>query len=166
MPNQNKPYFDEIENYFQQEIAGKTSHIKTFVPNSDRAFVNFLAVATEDDFPMLMITDYGGSLAGNEQRTIGKRTLTFVVLLAPMVDDENQQREAKNKAEYIGINIFSKLDLDEKTSDIYWLKDAFSKQNTSFNDVEISEQRFLVGMEFHIEFNFPNPLKFNKDFWK
>ena len=162
----NKPFFKETKAYFEN-LCSSTSKIKTFVPNSERALINALKEATEESYPFLVLTEYEGKISGNNQRTLGPRKLTFMILFNGPVDDPEAQQDLKDLAESYGLNVLAKIDLDCITVESdHWLKSAFLKDNTTYSDVEFAEYKNLFGMEFNIELNLKNALKYDIDFWK
>lgn len=160
---QNKAYFLEIEQYCESMCA-QTSNIGTFVPLSDRDVQN--KVNGNNPGPYFILIAYRGGLNENRQRTLSKKTLTFAILLKAPHDDANKQREAINRAEWIGLNIMAKIDLDSINGTPDWMKNAFLKDSVVYDEMQYENFPGLFGMEFSVDLNVKNTLKYNTEFWK
>lgn len=160
---QNKPYFLEIEQYCET-MCSQTSNIETFVPLSNRDVEN--KVTGTSPGPFFILIAYRGALNENRQRTLSKKTLTFSILLSAPHDNATKQREAIDKAEWIGLNIIAKMDLDSINGTPEWMKNAFIKESVVYDEMQYENFSGLFGMEFSVDLNVKNTLKYNIEFWK
>lgn len=160
---ENRAYFLEIEKYCE-DMCAQTSNIKTFVPLSDRDIDN--KVTGSSPGPFFILTGYRGKLNENRQRTLNKKTLTFAILIRAAHDHALLQRQQIDRAEWIGLNIISKIDLDSSLGNPEWLKNAFIKESVVYEEMQYENFSGLFGMEFSIDLNIKNTLKFNTEFWK
>lgn len=159
----NKSYFLEIENYLEN-LVNQTDHIKTFVPLSDRDIDNKMSGNTVG--PFFVLISYKGALNENKQRTIGRRNLTFAILLKAPHDNALVQRQKIDEAEWIGLNVLSKIDLDSQLGTPDWMKHAFIKETVHYEETQYEQFSGLFGQEFSLDLNIKNPLKYESNFWK
>lgn len=161
----NQTYFSQIELYFE-ELVQNTEYIKAFIPLSERALSNHLESTSRLQDPMLFLMSYEGKLDGNNQRTVGYRTVNFAVMFRCDSDDAMAQRKAINDSEHVILNVLSRIDLDSKEQIIPWLKNAFVKNSVKLEDADFEYFPGLYGMYCSFDLEVKNSLKYDNSFWK
>lgn len=158
--------FTTINTYFAYLVCA-TPHIKKFISISDRELLSTLAKTTKEDDPFLVFFGYEAKLAGNNQRTIGTRTISFSILFR--VTDSNDfagQYTKINQAENIGLQVLSRINQDSKPgSGVNWLVNAFQKDSVRFSEAVYETASGLFGCEFHFDLEIKNPLIADSGFW-
>lgn len=158
--------FKQINDYFAY-LVSKAPAIKNFVSVSDRELQSRLSKTTKEDDPFLVLFGYEGKLDGNNQRTIGTRTVSFAILFR--VSDPNDyagQYDKINQAEEIGLQVLSRINQDSHPkSNVSWLHNAFQKDSVKFSEVTYETANGLFGCEFHFDIEVKNPLIADSLFW-
>lgn len=158
--------FKKVNDYLKY-LVENTNHIKKFIGVSERELQAVLNKTKKEDDPFLVFFGYKAKLKGNNQRTIGTRTISFAVLYR--VTDPNNyadQDEKINTAEYIGTQVLSRINIDSHpSSDVTWLHGTFQKDSVEFEKVTYQTANGLFGCEFHFDLEVKNPLIADSDFW-
>lgn len=158
--------FKKINDYFKH-LVDNTNHIAKFISVSKRELQNVLAKPTKEDDPFLILFGYDGKLDGNNQRTIGTRTISFaIVFRVKDANDYESQYGKINDAEEIGLQVLSRINQDSHFgSSESWLHNAFKKDTVKFSEVTYQTPNGLFGCEFHFDLDVKNPLIADSDFW-
>lgn len=162
----NQSLFAQINDYLAYLVAS-TPHIQTFVSVSDRELLNTLNKTTKANDPLLVFFGYEGKLDGNNQRTIGVRTVSFSILYRVTDANNYADQYAKiNQAENIGLQVLSRILQDSHpNSAVSWLRNSFVKSSVRFSEVTYETANGLFGCEFHFDIEVSNLLKADSDFW-
>lgn len=158
--------FAQISTYFAY-LVSVTPHIKNFVGTSERELLSMLNKTNRKDDPFLVLFGYEGKLDGNNQRTIGTRTVSFSILFR-VTDADNfaDQYEKINRAEDLGLQVLARINQDSQPKGgVDWLKGAFRKDSVRFSEVSYQTANGLFGCEFHFDLEAANPLIADSDFW-
>lgn len=158
--------FEKVRSYLSG-LVDKTDHIKKFISVSERELQSVLSKTTKVDDPFMVFFGYEGKLTGNNQRTIGTRTISFSVLYRVInPNDFAGQYEKINQAENIGLQVLSRINRDSHpSSEETWLHNAFQKDSVKFSEVFYETAHGLFGCEFHFDLEVQNPLTADSDFW-
>lgn len=158
--------FTKINDYLAALVAA-TDHIKKYISVSEKELLSVLSKTKKEDDPFMVFFGYEGKLMGNNQRTIGTRTVSFSILYR--VSDPNDyagQYTKINLAEHIGLQVLSRINQDSHpSSDQAWLHNAFQKDSVKFSEVAYQTANGLFGCEFHFDLEVKNPLTADPDFW-
>lgn len=161
-----KAQFKQINDYFAALVSA-TNKINKFISVSDRQLQSILSSTTKVDDPFLVLFGYEGKLSGNDQRTIGTRTVSFSILYR--VSDPNDfsdQYKKINLAEEIGLQVLARINQDSHpSSSVKWLHSAFQKDSVHFQEVFYQSGNGLFGCEFHFDLEVKNPLTVKSGFW-
>lgn len=161
-----KAKFKQINDYFEH-LVNSTNHIKKFIGVSERELQSVLASTSMVDDPFLVLFGYKGALDGNNQRTLGARTVSFSILYR--VTDPNNyagQYTKTNLAEHIGLQVLSRINQESRpTSSVKWLHGAFVKGSVHFEEVFYQTGSGLFGCEFHFDLGVKDPLTVDSGFW-
>lgn len=159
-------HFKKVNDYFSY-LVSQAPAIKKFISVSERELQSVLSKTTKQDDPFLVLFGYEGTLDGNNQRTIGTRTVSFAILFR--VTDPNNfadQYSKINQAEEIGLQVLSRINQDSHPSaGINWLMNSFKKDSVKFSEVTYETANGLFGCEFHFDLEVKNPLTADSDFW-
>lgn len=157
--------FKKINDYFA-DLVSKQTAVKKFISVSERELLATLNQTTKADDPILVLFGYEGKLNGNNQRTIGVRTISFSILFR--VADANNyadQYTKINQAEEIGLQFLSRINYDSKSGELAWLFNAFRKESVNFSEIQYQTANGLFGCEFHFDIEINNPLIADGNFW-
>lgn len=162
----NQSYFKKLNDYFKY-LVSQAPDIKNFISVSPRELQTVLSQTTKSDDPFLVFFGYEGKLDGNNQRTIGTRTVSFAILFR--ITDPNSfsdQYQKIDQAEDIGMQVLSRILQDSHpSSGIDWLRNAFQKDSVRFSEVTYETANGLFGCEFHFDLEIKNPLTAESGFW-
>lgn len=157
--------FKKINDYFAG-LVDATDKVKKFISVSERELMTALNKTTKTDDPFLVLFGYEGKLNGNNQRTIGVRTVSFSILFRVAdANDFADQYEKINQAEEIGLQFLSRINYDSRSGEVDWLFNAFRKESVSFSEVSYQTASGLFGCEFHFDIEVKNPLIADNNFW-
>lgn len=158
--------FKQINDYFAY-LVSQAPAIKTFVSVSESELLHVLNRTTKADDPLLVLFGYEGKLDGNNQRTIGTRTVSFSILYrVTNPNDFADQYDKINEAEGIGLQVLSRINQDSHpSSSVRWLHGAFQKDSVKFSEVTYETANGLFGCEFHFDLEVKNPLIADSAFW-
>ena len=158
---ENKALFNKIDEYFK-DIVSKTDNIKGYISISQEELQKKLTQKIEN--PIMVFSGYEGKLDGNNQRTIGNRTIQFVILFKCHPNNTQEQINAINAAENIGLNIISRIKYDA-TKSSNWLYKSFDQSSVHFNEFYFQNAVGLFGCQFSFELENKNSLSIDKSFW-
>jgi len=114
----------------------------------------------------LVMFGYSGTLDGNSQRTISRRTVSFAVLKARRKrGDYGELYGIVSEAEEIGLAILSRIWRDARTPG-HFLYNAFEKDSVRFSEVLDLEGSDFAGTEFHFTLKVGDPLTVDPEDWK
>lgn len=158
--------FKQINDYFAY-LVSQAPAIKIFVSVSENELLHTLSKSTKTEVPLLVLFGYEGKLDGNQQRTVGTRTVSFAILFRVTdPNDYSDQYDKINQAENVGLQVLSRINQDSHpTSDVDWLHGSFQKNSVKFSEVTYDTANGLFGCEFHFDLEMKNPLTADNDFW-
>lgn len=157
--------FQKVDDFFA-ELATKHVDIKDYCSTSVEELANKIASVAGLQSPVLVFFDYYSKLEGNEQRTFSNRSLAFSILYTGVKsDDYPGQREAVTKAEEIGLEVLSRINIQSKMPEIGWLYKNFDKNTVTMDEVISEGADGFYGMEFHFELKVLEPLTVSPAKW-
>lgn len=157
-------YFKKISQYFESLVAA-TPKVSKFISVSQKELHQVLS--TSEPGPFLVLFGFEGKLDGNNQRTIGTRTISFCIVFK-VADPNNykDQYDKVNEAEEIGLQFLARINQDaHATSTLEWLRGAFKKDSVKFSEITLKTGHGLFGCEFHFDLELTNPLIADSNFW-
>lgn len=157
--------FKKVDDYFK-ELATKHVDIQDYCSTSVQELADKIGSVDGVKSPMLVFFDYYCKLSGKEQRTFNNRSLAFSILFKGVKsDDYPAQREAFDKAEEIGLEVLSRINIQSKMPDIGWLYNNFEKESATYEETSAEGADGFYGMEFHFDLKTLQPLVVNPDKW-
>lgn len=144
---------------FFRDLAEKNADIKDYCGTSADELANKLSSVDGVQSPILVFYGYRWKLSGNEQRTFNTRILSFAVFYNNIdADDFDAQRQAKDDAEAIGLEVLSRIYIMSKMPEIGWLYKNFEKETALGFEAEAENVTGMYGFEFHFELKVSEPL--------
>jgi hypothetical protein len=157
--------YDLVLEYFKTLVLNSTL-IQSFVGFSDTELSNLVVKLKPAQYPLLVLYNYQGTLIGNNQRTMSRRTISFAIVTAmAKADDFPSQYTAIADAEKIGLSLLSRIQYDSRIPSNEWLYNNFDKSSVRFSEVAARESVTLYGMEFHFDIQVPEPLVVDPADW-
>lgn len=118
------------------------------------------------DTPALIFFNYQCRLEGPQQRTFNVRTISFsIIIKGVQSDDYVGKKVATGKAEKIGLEVLSRINVDSKRTVINWLYTNFIKESVRMEEIESQGSDGYIGMEFSFDLKVQEPLIVNPDRW-
>lgn len=157
--------YKKIDEYFQ-DIAAKHVEIKDYCGTSVNELANKLGTHDGIQSPMLILFNIQSKLMGNQQRTMNNRTISFSIVFTGVdPNDYAAQKKAIDDAEYIGLQVIGRINIDSKGKKVDWLYNNFDPNTVHFNELEAEEAEGLFGMEFHFDLKNSEPLLVDPAKW-
>jgi hypothetical protein len=155
----------KIDEYFQ-DIANKHIAIQDYCGTSVNELANKIGSHEGLKSPLLILFNIQSKLTGNQQRTMNNRTISFTVAFAGVDPNDYQaQKRAIDDAEYIGLQVIARINIDSKGKKVDWLYNNFDPSTVHFNELEADTVEGLFGMEFHFDLKNSEPLLVDPDKW-
>jgi hypothetical protein len=150
--------FSMVEDYLKS-LSEKHVDIKDFVGTSIAELASKLTSFAGIESPIFIFYNITGQLSGTKQRSFNTRRISFAIAYARVpTDDFQKQKEAKNNAEQIGLDVLSRINYDSKIEGTGWLYNNFLKDTVTYEVYEDEEVEGLYGMDFSFELKLPEPL--------
>ena len=149
--------FEMVEDYLKS-LSVRHVDIKDFVGTSISELATKLTAHGGIKSPFMVFYSLSSQLSGTKQRSFNTRRISFAIAFAGISrEDFQRQKQAKNEAEQIGLDVLSRINYDSKVQGT-WLYDNFLKDSVVYEDYEDEEVEGLYGMDFHFELKLPEPL--------
>jgi len=157
--------FKKVDEFFG-DLATKHVDIEDYCSTSAQELADRISSTEGVQSPILVFYDYFSKLSGNEQRTFNNRSLGFSILFTGIkADDFPGQRDAKEKAEKIGLEVLSRINVWSKMPESGWLYKNFDKETVTYDEVDAEGSDGYYGMDFHFELKTLEPLVVDPAKW-
>lgn len=157
--------FNKVDKYLEN-LSDKHVEIKDYCSTSEEELASKISSVAGLISPALVFYDYYSKLSGNDQRTFSNRSIAFSILITGIkADDFQGQRDAIDKAEEIGLEILSRINVESKMPSTGWLYNNFIKDSVIMDEVISEGLDSFYGMEFHFELKTLEPLVVDKTKW-
>ena len=155
-----------IKNYLEN-LATNHHAISKFSGFSKLEMHNILGKLKGEKYPMMVLFEYQGKLSGPTQRTFATRTVGFSIFTGGIgLQDYTKQYQAIGQAEEHGLEILARINYDSKTQDgVEWLYKNFDKSEVRFEELRLSNEAGVYGMEFYFDLKVPQPFGIKTSDW-